>query len=452
MNECIFREYDIRGIVEQDFNTDMVVNLGKAFGTYLKNQEQSCMSISGDVRHTTDKLKKDFISGVISTGIDVYDMGVLPTPVNYFSLFNTNIPNSVQVTGSHNPSNYNGFKMSVNRLPFYGDSIQNLKKIILDGTFIISDKLGQINKVEIIDEYMNYIINDIDIVRPLKVAMDCGNAVAGIIAPRLFKSFKIDLEEIYCDINPDFPNHHPDPTVDHNLVDLSKCVIENKCDLGIAYDGDADRVVAIDEKGSIVRSDVLISLFVNDIILENDPVVYDVKCSRSLEDVIKSVKGIPVLSKTGHSHIKNKMYETKSKVGGEMSGHIFFSHRFFGFDDGIYVSLRLIELIAKSDKKLSELVSVIPKYYSTPEIRIDCKDDIVKKDITNRAIDYFVNKFECDQTDGVKVFFKSGWGLIRSSNTQPVIVCRFEADNKHNLSKIKNKIFDKLKEFGISDV
>ena len=452
MNEYIFREYDIRGIVEEDFNTQLVVALGKAFGTYLCNQDQRKLSISGDVRHTTETLKNDFITGVISTGIDVCDLGVLPTPLNYFSLFNTDIVNSVQVTGSHNPSNYNGFKMSVNRLPFYGDSIQKLKRIILNESYIVSDKVGKIDKFNIIDDYMNYIKNDICINKPLKVAMDCGNAVAGIIAPKLFKSLDISLKEIYCDIDPDFPNHHPDPTVDCNLLELSKCVVENSCDLGIAYDGDADRVVAVDEKGNIVRSDILISLFVNDIISENDPVVYDVKCSRSLEDVIAKVKGIPVLCKTGHSHIKNKMHETKSKVGGEMSGHIFFSHRFFGFDDGIYVSLRLIELVARSNKKLSDLVSVIPKYYSTPEIRIDCENDFVKNDITNKAIEYFTKNYNCDQTDGVKIIFKNGWGLVRSSNTQPVIVCRFESNNNNNLNKIKNLILDKLKEFGIANV
>ena len=449
MNEYIFREYDIRGVVKDDFSTDLVVNLGKAFGTYLYNNNQNKLSISGDVRHTTEKLKNDFIKGVLSVGIDVYDMGILPTPINYFSLFNTGILNSVQVTGSHNPSEYNGFKLSYNKLPFYGDSIQYLKEIILNKAYVKSNKLGFLKNINVIDDYSQYIKKDITINRSIKVAMDCGNAVGGIIAPQLFDDLNIDVQKIYCDVNPDFPNHHPDPTVDDNLVDLINCVVENDCDLGIAYDGDADRVIAIDELGNIVRSDILISLFVNDIINKDDSVVYDVKCSRSLEDTIKKVEGIPILCKTGHSHIKNKMYETNSKVGGEMSGHIFFSHRYFGFDDGIYVSLRLVELIVDSNKKLSELVSFIPKYQSTPEIRIECENDLTKDSITKKAIDYFKNKYICDETDGVKIMFENGWGLVRASNTQPVIVCRFEADNENNLEIIQKEILNKLRDFGV---
>ena len=448
MNENIFREYDIRGIVEDDFNDDLVISIGHAFGTVLHKNKFNIVSISGDVRLTTGNLKKHLVDGLIKSGINVIDMGVLPTPVNYFSLFNTDAVCSIQVTGSHNPSEYNGFKLSLNKKPFYGSDIQNLKEIIKKENFYTSDRVGKYLKIDILDTYVHYILNNIIIDKKIKVAMDCGNAVGCVVAPKIFKDLGIELVELYCDVNPDFPNQHPDPTVDENLVDLCEIVKKENCDFGIAYDGDADRIVAVDEKGQIVRSDILMSIFVNEIINENETVVYDVKCSKALKETILDRKGLPVMSKTGHSHIKNKIIETKSKLGGEMSGHIFFADKYFGFDDGIYVSLRLSELVSKSGKKLSELVSKIPKYHSTPEIRIDCENDDEKIYISNQTIEYFKSKYDCDTTDGVRIEFEGGWGLVRSSNTQPVIVCRFEAENQNLLNDIKSKVLSKINEFG----
>ena len=448
MNENIFREYDIRGIVQTDFSKDLVVSLGKAFGTILVENNFNLMSISGDVRHTTQELKDNFIKGVLEVGVNVYDMGVLPTPTNYFSLFNTDVVNSVQITGSHNPSEYNGFKISFNKKPFYGESIQKLKKIILTNAYHNSNSKGMLSKCEILDSYISFMKSNIKIKRRLNVAMDCGNAVACVVAPTLFKDMKVHLNELYCNVDPNFPNHHPDPTVDDNLLDLIKIVINKKCDFGVAYDGDADRIVAIDEKGSIIRSDILIALFLEDILQKNDPVIYDVKCSNALKETILKFHGKPLMWKTGHSHIKNKMIETKAKIGGEMSGHIFFSDKYFGYDDGIYVSLRLAELISNKNEKLSTLVSRIPKYVSTPEIRVDCQSDEEKREIVKNAINYFKNKYICDLTDGVRIEFDDGWGLIRQSNTQPVIVFRFEASTLSNLKKNQSTIFNKLKEFG----
>jgi phosphomannomutase/phosphoglucomutase len=284
--------------------------------------------------------------------------------------------------------------------------------------------------------------------KSINVVMDCGNAVGGIIAPSIYKEVGINLNELYCDVDPTFPNHHPDPTVDSNLEDIIKIIKDGKYDLGVAFDGDADRIVVIDEQGEIIRPDILLALFLPEIINKNDSVVYDVKCSKALEDTIKSLNAKPIMWKTGHSLIKNKMIESKSKIGGEMSGHIFFADKYFGYDDGIYVGLRLIELLSNSNKKLSELVSKIPKYISTPEIRIECKSDEEKFQITKKVKEYFVNKYDCNTTDGVRINYSNGWGLIRSSNTQPVIVCRFESDSVENLEKIKKEIFFKLKEFG----
>ena len=279
--------------------------------------------------------------------------------------------------------------------------------------------------------------------------MDCGNATGGIIAPQLFNKLNIEIDELFCDIDSNFPNHHPDPTVDSNLSDIVSIMKDNKTyDLGIAYDGDADRFVAIDEKGEIVRSDILMGVFVEDIISKDDVVVFDVKCSRALDYIIRKQMATPLMWKTGHSLIKNKMIETESKFGGEMSGHLFFSDRYFGYDDGIYTSLRLVELLSKSKLSFSELVSRIPKYYSTPEIRIDCKDDDEKFLIVNEIKNHFMSKYNYNDIDGLRIEFDFGWGLIRASNTQPVIVCRFEADSNKKLDEIKNIIFDKISDYG----
>ena len=454
MNENIFREYDIRGIADIDLNDGDVYAIGKAFAYYLLENNHSRLSISGDVRNTTERIKKAFIDGAMSEGIDVYDLGVLPTPVNYFSLYNTHCPNSVQVTGSHNPAEYNGLKISFNKKPFYGELIQDLKDIIKNKIDDSSDWLkypkrkGEICKTRVLDSYCKYICKNIKIKNKINVVMDCGNAVGGIVAPKLYKSLGINIKELYCDVDPEFPNHHPDPTVDDNLTDIITLMKTGKYDLGIAFDGDADRIVAIDEKGNIIRPDILLAVLLEDVITENDTVVYDVKCSKSLEDTIIRLKGKPLMWKTGHSLIKNKMIESKSKIGGEMSGHIFFADKYFGYDDGIYVGLRLIEILSKTNKKLSEFVNVIPKYISTPELRIDCKSDEEKNRVTSKVVNYFSQKYNCNTIDGVRINYSHGWSLIRSSNTQPVIVCRFESDSSENLENIKMEVFNKISELG----
>ena len=450
MNNRIFREYDIRGIVEEDFSSDIVINLGRAYGKFLLDNNQNKISISGDIRYSTDRLKDNLIEGLSSVGVNVYDLGILPTPVNYFSLFHTDIKNSIQITGSHNPKEYNGFKISFNGKPFFGQNIKNLQHIMNNNLFSAYSSKGSIKKIDILDDYINKIKSDINIENEISCVMDCGNSVASLVAPQLFKELGINLTEIYCDVDPSFPNHHPDPTVDENLVDLIKVINKSNYDLGIAYDGDADRVISIDEMGGIIRADILMSVFVSYITNPGDSVVFDVKCSRALEETIKKFKGNPIMYKTGHSLIKNKMINTNAKFGGEMSGHIFFSDRYYGYDDGIYVSLRLIELLSKIKRKLSDCVFDIPKYVSTPEIRIECDDDDIKFDIVNKIIKYFSNKFNCSLIDGVRIEFDYGWGLIRASNTQPVIVCRFESDSLENLDKIKNMIFEQVRFHGVN--
>ena len=295
------------------------------------------------------------------------------------------------------------------------------------------------------------IVNKIKISKKIKVAMDCGNAAGCLNAPNLYNKFNLELLELFCDVDGTFPNHHPDPTVDSNLTDLQKFVVENNCDIGVAFDGDADRIVAVDEKGGIIRSDILMAVFLPYILDPGDSIVYDVKCSKALEDTILKYQGIPIMWKTGHSLIKNKMKEEKAKLGGEMSGHIFFADDYYGYDDAIYVGLRLIQLLSESNIKLSEMVSDIPKYFSTPELRLDCIDDEQKNKIMDEAFKYFSSRYDFSNIDGIRLKLDEGWALIRCSNTQPVIVCRMEASTEDLLASYKKLVLDKLYSLGIKN-
>ena len=445
----IFRAYDIRGIVDEEVSNELALNIGKAYGTFLIRNSKKTIGISGDVRLSTDTLLENLTQGLLSTGIDVISFNKLPTPLSYYSLHckSINVDAAIQITGSHNPSNYNGFKLTYDSKPFYGEDIQLLYSMILNEDFIESK--GKLSSYDLISDYNQMIQSKININKRLKVAIDCGNAAGCIVVPDLYEKFNIDLYKLYCDIDGSFPNHHPDPTVDSNLIDLQEFVIKNKCDLGLAYDGDADRIVAIDENGAIIRSDILISIFLSKIIKKGDSVVYDVKCSKALEDMINRFNGNPIMWKTGHSLIKNKMKEEKAKIGGEMSGHIFFADDYYGYDDAIYVGLRLLELLSNQDMKLSEIVSEVPKYFSTPELRFDCNDDKQKIDIMNNVFDYFSSKYNFSDIDGIRLSLDNGWALIRCSNTQPAIVCRIEASTKNLLKKYEKMVIEKLLSFGV---
>tara|TARA_X000001036_G_scaffold88399_1_gene80522 strand:- start:3617 stop:4996 length:1380 start_codon:yes stop_codon:yes gene_type:complete len=445
----IFRAYDIRGIVGTEITDELSLNIGRAFGSYILNKDKSVVGVSADVRPSSKSLLENLIDGLLSTGIRVINFNELPTPISYYSLHDEkiNVDAAIQITGSHNPTNYNGFKLTFDSKPFFGEDIQLLYKMILNEDYLESE--GELDTYDIISDYNSMIEHKININKRLKVAIDCGNAAGCLVAPSLFKKFNIDLYELYCDIDGTFPNHHPDPTVDSNLVDLQKFVLENGCDLGIAFDGDADRIVAIDEKGGIIRSDILMTIFLSSIVEPGDSIVYDVKCSKALEDMIKRYKGNPVMWKTGHSLIKNKMKEEKAKLGGEMSGHIFFADDYFGYDDAIYVGLRLVELLSDHEQKLSEIVSKTPKYYSTPELRLDCIDDNQKVQIMSDVFDHFSSIYEYSDIDGIRLELPDGWALIRCSNTQPVIVCRVEAMSEKSLQKYKDLVIDKLLSLGV---
>ena len=446
INPYIFREYDVRGKVLEDFPEHVVMKLGKAFGTYVKRFGGKEIAISGDVRLSTPQLIDFFKKGVLDTGTDIINMGILPTPVNYFSMFHLGIAASVQVTGSHNPPEFNGFKMSLNKKPFYGKEIQTLYKMMENMDFDKGE--GTEARYNILSEYNQMIEEKINIERPMKVVMDCGNAAGCINAPSVFNGLGIETKELYCDPDGTFPNHHPDPTIVENLVDLVSEMRTGRYDVGFAFDGDADRVGVVDDTGEIIWADQLMALFLPEIIKNKEPVLFDVKCSQALEDLIIHYGGKPIMYKTGHSVIKNKMRELDCKFGGEMSGHIFFADDYYGYDDALYVAARLVQLLSRSDKKLSELKSIIPKYFSTPEIRMEAINDEEKFQITEKAVQYFTENYDCITIDGVRIKFVDGWGLVRSSNTQPVIVCRFEAKTVERRDEIKTLILDKLNEFG----
>ena len=446
VNPYIFREYDIRGKVAEDFPSEVVVSLGKAFGTLVKRSGGREIAISGDIRLTTPDLINFFKEGVLSTGVDVINIGIVPTPVNYFSLFELDVAASVQITGSHNPPEFNGFKLSLHKKPVYGDQIQLIKNFILNLDYDNGE--GSETRYKLLPKYAEMIQSKISINKKMKVVMDCGNAAAAINAPSIFKDLGVELKELFCEPDGTFPNHHPDPTVEENLKDLISEIKNGDYDLGIAFDGDADRLGVVDETGDIIWADQLLAILLSDVIEEGDEVIFDVKCSQALEDVISELGGRPVMWKTGHSLIKNKMAENNCKIGGEMSGHIFFADDYFGYDDAIYVAGRLIQMLSNTEKTLSELKSVIPKYISTPEIRLEAESDEKKFEIAKMAEDYFSKNYDCITVDGVRDKFKEGWGLVRASNTQPVIVCRFEGDTIDNMNKIQSIILDKLKEFG----
>ena len=447
INENIFREYDIRGIVELDFPDSIVKDLGKAFATYILRQKGNVISVSGDIRESSPELKTNFINGILSTGVNVIDTGILPTPVNYYSMYHLNTDAAVQITGSHNPNEFNGFKFSCMNESFYGQKIQLLKDMILNKDFEQGD--GKLKKQDILNDYIQMLCSKIKLNKTLKVIIDSGNACGCLTVPQTLKQLGVEVEELYCDVDSTFPNHHPDPTVDSNLNDIISKIKESDFNLGMAFDGDADRIVVIDENGEIIRSDNLMCLFLPEIITStNKKIIFDVKCSEALEKMIIKYEGEPLMWKTGHSLIKDKMKTEHAKFAGEMSGHIFFADDYYGYDDALYVGLRLLQILSNTTKTLSQLISKIPKYYSTPEMRLDCKDDKEKFMITEKAVQYFTNNYDCITIDGVRIKFENGWGLVRSSNTQPVIVCRFEATTQNNLNQMKELVLTKLREFG----
>ncbi len=514
-NPTIFREYDIRGVAGVDYDESFAEELGRAYGTKLARQQISRAAVGRDCRLTSPAMASALIAGIRQTGVDVVDIGECPTPLLYFAVNFLDLTAGVQVTGSHNPPDHNGFKICIGKSSIHGEDVQELREIIESGDYLLVetgetvepaadadggapvaevteesaaaagaevaagdesaegeesvsvsegvegsaiegaakeaaaeiDRRGTLESYPILAAYKGFMAEHFgNAGEGVKVVVDSGNGTAGPVAPDVYRAMGCEVVELYSEPDGTFPNHHPDPTVEANMVDLIAAVRENEAHLGVAFDGDSDRIGVVDEEGRIVWGDELMVIFSRDI-LEQHPgatVVSEVKCSQRLYDDIAAHGGVGIMWKAGHSLLKAKMRETKALLGGEMSGHLFFKDRYYGFDDGPYAGARLIEVLASRKVKLAELLSDLPVVVNTPEIRLDCPDD-VKFSIASRACARFRELgYDLVDVDGVRVKFEHGWGLIRASNTQPVLVMRFEADSEERLAEYRDIVETEL--------
>jgi phosphomannomutase / phosphoglucomutase len=450
MNPAIFREYDIRGRCPDDLNKETVYELGLCIGTYLREKGALRISVGRDCRLSSPEFRDSLIKGLMETGMNVVDLGVVPTPLLYFSIHHLHLDGGIQITGSHNPPNENGFKICFGTGSVFGEEIQKIREISVKGIF--QKGHGKVEDVEILAPYLGYLKKNLlpgSIKR--KVVIDAGNGVGGLVAPEAYRAMGVDVIEIFCEPDGNFPNHHPDPTIPGNLTRLIKEVAENSADLGIAFDGDADRIGVVDRKGKMIWGDQLMIIFSRDM-LEKTPgavIIGEVKCSQTLYDDIRKHGGDPIMWKAGHSLIKTKMKEVNAVFAGEMSGHLFFADRYFGYDDAIYAGARLLEILTRKDVAVGDLLSGIPAMVNTPEIRMDCPDD-KKFNVVSRLVEEFKKEYDVIDVDGARVLFEGGWGLVRASNTQPVLVLRFEAENDARLDKIKDLFMKKVNEVVVS--
>lgn len=436
MNQGIFREYDIRGIVKTDLTDDVVYNLGRAYGTWMSRRGHQTVAVGHDVRLSSPHFSKIYIDGILSTGLNVIKIGQCSTPALYFAIVHLKTDGGVMITGSHNPIEFNGFKMCEGLASVFGEHIQELKQIILGNSYV-RKSAGHLSAVDVMPDYVAMLKTKFKFARPLKVVVDCGNGAASPFAVELWQDMGMKIIPLYCDADGNFPNHLPDPTVPKYMKDLMQLVVAEKADLGLGYDGDADRIGAVDDKGRLIFADTLLAIFSADVLAKrpNEPIIFDVKCSQLLPEIIEKNGGIPVMWKTGHSLLKAKMKEMHAPFAGEMSGHMFFADDFYGFDDGVYASGRLLQILAGTDKKFSEIIDSLPSFVSTPEIRVDCSDE-TKFQVIEKLVRSFRQQYQIVDIDGARVLFGDGWGLVRASNTQPVLVLRFEAKTNERLLEI----------------
>ncbi len=438
VNSEIFRAYDIRGIVDEALTEEGIFQIGKAIGSYILSEGRSSILTARDGRISGPRLLNQFQKGVMSSGCNVVDIGEVPTPLLYFSTFKTNISDGVVLTGSHNPKNYNGLKIVINKKPMTSEKIKKIKSMIEEQGFV--DGMGKLTSLDVKEDYLKELKEKIKINSKKKVCLDCGNGVGGMIAPQAFQLVGLEVIELYSEVDGNFPNHHPDPSNPKNLEDLKKKVLETSSDLGIALDGDGDRVGLIDNKGNIIFPDAYMMLLAEDLLRKNSKgsIVFDVKCSTNLEKVIKNFNGTPIMSRTGHSYIKSKIIETNALLGGEMSGHIFFNDDWYGFDDAIYSALRMIEILSKTELTSHEVFNSYPKHFSTPEINLKVPEEIKFKIIDELKTLINSSGYVLIDIDGIRLENENSWGLIRASNTSPNLVLRFEGKTEGDLLEIKN--------------
>jgi len=447
INPNIFREYDIRGIVNRDLTEHFVYLLGKACGTYFARHRVRNIALGRDCRLSSPSFRNRFLEGITETGCHVIDLGIVPTPLLYFALFNLNVKGGIQITGSHNPPDNNGFKVCLGTSTIYGEEIQKIRHITELGEFVKGR--GDVEERDVASSYRENLLNHLSPgSENRRVVVDAGNGTGGVIAVPLYREMGFEVIPLFCEPDGHFPNHHPDPTVPENIKPLIERVALERADLGIAFDGDADRIGVIDESGTIIWGDQLMIIFSRSILKESPGATFiaEVKCSQTLFDDIAKNGGNPLMWKVGHSLIKAKMKEEGALLAGEMSGHIFFADRYFGYDDAMYAGARLLEILSNTRGSLSGLLSDIPKMVNTPEIRIECPDD-KKFHVVSELADEFKREYRVIDIDGVRVLFPDGWGLVRASNTQPVLVLRFEASGQESLRRIQDLVMEKVKSF-----
>jgi phosphomannomutase / phosphoglucomutase len=446
ISPTIFREYDIRGVVDQDLTEEAVRLIGQGLGTLVRRAGGRRVVVGRDCRLSGERFARQVLAGLNATGVDVVDLGVVPTPLTYFAAQVLPVDGLCVITGSHNPPEYNGLKVAVGKTTLYGQGIQELGRLVASGRFERGE--GKVESHDVVGPYRAYVKDNLRLGdRRLKVVVDAGNGTGGVVAVPLFESLGIEVVPLFIEMDGTFPNHHPDPTVEKNLESLKARVREEKADLGIAYDGDADRVGAVDEQGNVLWGDQLMILFSRALLEENPgaAIMGEVKCSMTLFDDIARRGGRPIMWKAGHSLIKAKMKEEGALLAGEMSGHVFFAHRWFGFDDGIYASARLLELLSRTSAPLSSLLADVPRTFATAELHFDCPE-AAKFEIVKRAQAYFAGRYEAVTVDGVRVTFPDGWGLVRASNTQPMLVLRFEATSAARLAGIQRLVTEKVEQ------
>ncbi len=440
----IFREYDIRGIFPHELNEDAVYRLGRAFGTYFHEKGAKGISLGRDCRLSSPDLAEWLSRGLLSAGIRIVDVGMVPTPILYFTLHHLPVEGGIQITGSHNPPEFNGFKICLGHASVYGEEIQAIRRIVESENFRTAR--GTLEKSPVDESYIQYMVQNIH-PGPLsiKAVVDGGNGVAGPPALEIYRRLGFDIHPLFCEPDGRFPNHHPDPTISLNLQSLINRVRKENADLGIAFDGDGDRIGVVDREGRIIPADHLMMIFARDLLTRHlgAKIIGDVKCSQALFDDIKAHGGNPIMWKSGHAITKSKMQEEGALLAGELSGHIFFKERYFGYDDAIYAGARLLEILSKTGHKLGALLTNIPDLVNTPEIRLDCPDH-KKFGIVAAITDQFKKDHDVIELDGARVLLDGGWGLIRASNTQPALVLRFEAENEKRLEEIKNQFMEKM--------
>ena len=438
----IFRQYDIRGVVGDDLTVEAAEGIGRGYAALLAARGvHGAVAVGRDNRLTGPALRDGLVKGLTECGCDVVDIGEVPTPALYWSLHHVGVVGGIQITGSHNPPEFNGFKLCVGTTSLHGEGIQQLHGLIAGS--VSSPVPGTVRTVAVLDDYVKDIAAHVgSISRPIKVVVDCGNGAGALAAPQFFAALGVDAELIFAESDGTFPNHHPDPTVVENLQDLIAAVKRSGAELGIGFDGDADRIGLVDKNGTIVWGDYLLILYARDVLSRTgtgQSIIFDVKCSQALPDAIAAAGGVPLMWKTGHSLIKEKMKELHAPLAGEMSGHMFFTEGFYGHDDALYAAGRLLRILGDTGQRVDELLADVPRFVSTPEMRVDCPD-ARKFEVVAAAQKYFAARREVIDVDGARILFGDGWGLIRASNTQPILVLRFEARSEQRLAEIRGEV------------